>query len=98
MAAFSADCGSLSFSSKDLYKVLFEAAMLSLEVSKLLLTTLNALITSLETFRARMAVSTRYITLIIFCLGSLGNAMVFKFYFGFQIWITIIYLSLIHIS
>ena len=34
-------------------------------------------ITSADTFSANMAVSTRYIRLIIFCLGSLGKAIVF---------------------
>ena len=41
----------------------------------LLSTVLKAFKTSDETFSARSAVSTRYIMLIIFCLGSLGKDM-----------------------
>jgi len=38
-------------------------------------TVLKAFNTSTDTFSARSAVSTRYIMLIIFCLGSLGKDM-----------------------
>ena len=49
--ALSTDCGSLIFFSSELYKSLFDALILLLVVIKLLSTTLNALITSLDTIK-----------------------------------------------
>jgi hypothetical protein len=49
--------------------------MILFEVAMLLLTVLKAFRISEDTFNANKAVNTKYIILIIFCLGSLGKAM-----------------------
>ena len=76
--AFSAVTGSATFACNDLYNVSFAEERLLFEVVKLLSTTLNAFNISDETFSARSAVSTKYIMLIIFCLGSFGKAITYS--------------------
>ena len=54
-----------------------------LVVSKLLFTVLKAFRISADTLSANQAVSTRYIMLIIFCLGSRGSDMTYNSFIGF---------------
>src|SRR2546421_9079404 len=75
ICALAAVVGSPIFSCNDPIIVSVELLIVLLVFCKLLFTVLKALRISADTFRANIAVSTRYIRLIIFCRGSLGSAI-----------------------
>src|SRR5688572_15809582 len=68
-----------NFSSKEAMIVSVDLFTVLLVFSRLLFTVLKAFKISDDTFSARRAVRTRYIMLIIFCLGSRGKDMTFWF-------------------
>src|SRR5579863_7367468 len=73
--AWAAVFESASASLNCLYVRSFFWAITLLEFSRLRFTVVKAFNTSVDTFSASSAVSTKYIILIIFCLGSLGKDM-----------------------
>src|SRR3989337_673275 len=82
ICALVAVADSVVFCCKEANMVSVDLFTVELVFSKLRLTVLKAFNISDDTFRASKAVRTRYIILIIFCLGSRGKAMTFGFYFS----------------